>query len=69
MVGDSDRKLSTLYDVLWPVLKIDRRATYVIDYKGIIRGAFAYELQIAKHLEDVVQILTQIEAARGRETP
>lgn len=69
MVGDSNRKLSTLYDVLWPVLKIDRRATYVIDYKGIIRGAFVYELQITKHLEEVFEILNQIETGRKRENP
>lgn len=69
MVGDSNRKLSTLYDVLWPVLKIDRRATYVIDYNGIIRGAFVYELQIAKHLEEVLGILNQIETGRKREKP
>lgn len=69
MVGDSDRKLSTLYDVLWPVIKVDRRATYVIDYKGIIRGAFVYELQIAKHLEEVLEALNRIEEQRKREQP
>jgi len=41
MLGDADRKLSELYGVLWPVVRVDRRVTFVIDGKGIIRVHYA----------------------------
>jgi len=36
LIGDEQRVLSELYGVVWPVLKIDRRATFVIDGQGVI---------------------------------
>lgn len=64
MVGDPNRKLTSLYDVLWPIIRVCRRVTYVIDDAGVIRGVFAHELQAAKHIDDALQLLGDLERKR-----
>lgn len=58
LVGDEQRVLSELYRVVWPVLKIDRRATFVIDEQGVIIEVIHHEVQVYRHLEDVLAKLT-----------
>lgn len=57
LVADADRTLSRDYDVLWPVLSIDRRVTYVIDPAGVVEAVFHHEVQVSKHLDDVLDHL------------
>ncbi len=57
LVGDESRAISERYGVVWPVLRIDRRATFVIDEAGIIRDVIHHEVQVYKHLEDVLAAL------------
>ncbi len=54
LIGDEQRVLSELYGVVWPVLKIDRRATFVIDEQGVIVEVIHHEVQVYRHLEDVL---------------
>ena len=57
LIGDESRAISELYGVVWPVLRIDRRATFVIDERGIIADVFHHEVQVYRHLEDVLERL------------
>jgi thioredoxin-dependent peroxiredoxin len=57
LIGDGERKISELYGVVWPVLRIDRRATFLIDEKGIVERVIHHELQVFKHLDDVLSAL------------
>lgn len=57
LLGDEDRALSRAYDVLWPVLKVDRRVTYIIDPDGVIEAVIRHEVRIYKHLDDVLDYL------------
>lgn len=57
LIGDESRAISQAYGVLWPVLKIDRRATFVIDASGTISDVFHHEVQVSRHLEDVLSRL------------
>jgi peroxiredoxin Q/BCP len=59
LIGDENRALSELYGVVWPVLRIDRRATFVIDEEGIIIDVIHHEVQVYRHLEDVLERLRQ----------
>ncbi|MFO0599832.1 MAG: peroxiredoxin [Myxococcaceae bacterium] len=61
LVGDEERVLSEKYGVVWPVLKIDRRATFVIDEQGVIREVIHHEVQVYRHLEDVLSKLGSLE--------
>lgn len=57
LIGDENRALSELYGVVWPVLRIDRRATFVIDEEGVIIDVIHHEVQVYRHLEDVLERL------------
>ena len=61
LIGDEARVLSEKYGVVWPVLRIDRRATFVIDEQGVIREVIHHELQVYRHLEDVLTRLGALE--------
>lgn len=58
LIGDESRVISEQYGVVWPVLKIDRRATFVIDEAGVVVDVFHHEIQVYKHLDDVLARLT-----------
>ena len=36
LLGDSDRRLSGLFGVLWPLLRVDRRVTFIIGPDGVV---------------------------------
>ncbi len=57
LIGDESRVISGLYGVVWPVLRIDRRATFVIGLDGRIEDVFHHEVQVYRHLEDVLDRL------------
>jgi peroxiredoxin Q/BCP len=61
LIGDETRAISEKYGVVWPVLKIDRRATFVIDERGVVEDVFHREFHVSKHLDDV---LARLSAAR-----
>lgn len=54
LLGDESRALSEKYGVVWPVLRIDRRATFVIGLDGTIEDVFHHEVQVYRHLDDVL---------------
>ena len=53
LVGDEDKRICEAFGVLWPLIKIPQRTTFVIDEEGIVRAVFHHEVQISRHLEDV----------------
>ena len=57
LISDESRVISALYGVVWPVLRIDRRATFVIGLDGRIEDVFHHEVQVYRHLEDVLDRL------------
>ena len=57
LIGDESRALSEKFGVVWPVLRIDRRATFVIDENGVIDEVIHHEVQVYRHLEDVLERL------------
>ncbi len=59
LIGDESRVISEKYGVVWPVLKIDRRATFVIDPEGRIEQVIHHEIQVYRHLEDVLDRLAR----------
>ena len=58
LLGDEERTISTAYDVLWPVLKVDRRVTYIIDPSGLVEAVIRHEVRVYRHLDDVLHYLT-----------
>ncbi|QSQ18735.1 peroxiredoxin [Pyxidicoccus parkwayensis] len=57
LLGDDSRDISRAYDVLWPVLNIDRRVTFIIAPDGRIEHIIRHEVRVYRHLDDVLHYL------------
>ena len=56
----ADRAIGKAYGVLWPLLGVSQRVTFVIDREGVIRGAFHHEIQATKHIDDALALLERL---------
>jgi peroxiredoxin Q/BCP len=66
MLPDHDHAISRAYDVLWPLIGLARRITYVVSPAGLIEAVFHHELRIEEHRNDVLRFVNQkFRAARG----
>ena len=59
MIGDHDQQISKAYDVLWPLVGLTRRVTYVIGPKRRIEAVFHHELNIQQHRDDVLRFINR----------
>lgn len=57
LLGDESRDISRAYDVLWPVLNVDRRVTFIIDPHGRVEHIIRHEVRVYRHLDDVLLYL------------
>jgi peroxiredoxin len=64
MIGDYDKKISSAYDVLWPVIGRPRRVTYIVNSFRTIEAVFEHEIQIAKHRDEVLLHVDRLFRAR-----
>jgi thioredoxin-dependent peroxiredoxin len=60
MVGDKDHRIATAYGVLWPLLPLARRVTFVVGPDGAIEAVFKHELAIGRHIADVKKHLADM---------
>ena len=57
LLGDPERDISRSYDVLWPMLNVDRRVTFIIDPQGRVEHIIRHEVRVYRHLDDVLAFL------------
>lgn len=57
MVGDADGRITRAYGVQWPVFNRARRVTFVVGPTQHIEAVFWHEVQVNRHLDDVVAYL------------
>lgn len=57
MIGDKDSAISRAYDVLWPLLGVAKRVTYVISAEQRIEAVFHHELDMKGHRDDVLRFV------------
>ena len=57
MVADPNGKVTRAYGVKWPIFDRARRVTFVIGPTQHIEAVFAHEVQVNRHLDDVVAFL------------
>ena len=57
LIADNDRKVSAAYGVARRILPIAKRVTFVIDPDGKVAARFEHELQVNKHLDNVLRFL------------
>jgi peroxiredoxin Q/BCP len=59
LLSDASREISRAYEVLWPLLNVDKRKTFVIDPGGRIERILHHEVRIYRHLDDVLAHLRE----------
>jgi peroxiredoxin Q/BCP len=59
MIADSDRRISRSYDVLWPVIGMAQRVTFIISRERIIEAAFRHEIDMKAHRDDVLTFVNE----------
>jgi thioredoxin-dependent peroxiredoxin len=71
MLGDQDRSICRAYDVLWPIVGVAHRVTYVVspaaDKRWRIDAVFHHELRIGAHRDDVLRFVNAKLQASKRE--
>jgi peroxiredoxin len=63
LVGDEDKRICEAYGVLWPLIKLPQRITFVVDEQGVVQAVFHHEVQISRHLDDVLHFLEKRKVA------
>jgi thioredoxin-dependent peroxiredoxin len=63
LIADPRRELIARYDVKGMLSFIPPRVTYVIDKQGIIRSAIRHDIQIGRHVDEVIEALRGMEPA------
>ena len=66
MIGDKDRSISKAYDVLWPLVGLSRRVTYVVNPLRTIEAVLHHELAISQHRDDVLRVMDTMRRTRAR---
>ena len=68
IVPDPDLAISTRFEVLWPLVKVARRVTFVVLPDMTIDAVFHHEVQISRHRDDVLRHVNQLfKRSRGHE--
>lgn len=55
ILPDPDLTICRSFGVLWPVVKVARRTTYVVRPDMIVDAVFHHEVQISRHRDDVLR--------------
>lgn len=59
LIGDESKAIARAYGVLWPVLEIDRRVTFILDPVGVVEQVIHHEIRVYRHLDDVLSWLRE----------
>lgn len=59
LIGDESKAIARSYGVLWPVLEIDRRVTFILDPQGVVEHVIHHEIRVYRHLDDVLAWLRE----------
>jgi peroxiredoxin Q/BCP len=60
MVSDPGGEISRAFGVLWPVVAVDKRVTFILDEYLVVRAVYRHEMQVMKHLDDVINFLKRL---------
>jgi peroxiredoxin len=57
LIGDHDQKIASAFDVLWPMIGLARRVTYVLGASRVVEAVFRHELFVKSHRNDVLRFV------------
>jgi peroxiredoxin Q/BCP len=59
LLADVDQTMSAAYGVSRGFLPFDKRVTFVIDPDGVVRARFHHEVNVLRHIDDVLSFLRE----------
>jgi peroxiredoxin len=67
LLGDDDKAISRAYDVLWPLIGLAHRVTYIVsrppnapsDPRWTVEAVFRHELDIKAHRDEVLRFVNE----------
>lgn len=59
LIADVDQKISRAYGVLWPLIGLSRRYTFVIGPERKIEAVFHHEFAVEEHRNEVLRFVNQ----------
>ena len=69
LIGDKNAEIQALYGVKLPILKSNRRVTFVIDEDGAVAAVFHHEFQVLRHMDDVRQFFEKRSRSKASDAP
>lgn len=60
ILPDPKHKISESFNVLWPVVNVARRVTFIVRPDMIIDSVFHHELQVSRHRDDVLRRVNEL---------
>ncbi len=63
MIADEAGALGRRFGVLWPLVGVPRRVTFVADPEGVIRHVFHHEIRVDAHVVDVLRAVESMRAS------
>lgn len=68
LIADKDKRIARAYDVLWPIVGVAQRYTFVVSPAMVIEAVFHHELSAEKHRDDVLRFVhAKFEAQRPKQ--
>lgn len=59
MIGDKTREISQAFGVLWPIIGLTKRVTFIVGPDMKIEAVFHHELNIEEHRNDVLRFVNE----------
>ena len=69
LLSDESRSISKQYGVLWPVMNVDRRVTFILDEHGTVEHVIHHEVKVYRHLDDCIAYLEKRSARTAGAPP
>lgn len=57
MIPDEDHRIAESFGVLWPLVGLSKRVTYIIGKDQIIEAVFDYQFDVKHHRNDVLRFI------------
>lgn len=64
MIADARKRISKAYGVLWPIVAVPKRITFVVNRLRVIDAVFRHEVNIRRHRDDVLRTVDSMYRAR-----
>lgn len=59
LIGDSDKRIAEAFGVLWPLLGVAKRVTFVVGADRKVVAVFHHEVDVGQHRHDVLAFVYQ----------